>query len=52
MWIFRNYIKVGVAIVLAVSIANVGKSVPATPGAVGIYEGMLSGCFGFVWRLF
>ncbi len=29
-------------IVLAVSIGNVGKSVPATPGAIGIYEGMLA----------
>jgi len=29
-------------VVLAVSIGNVGKSVPATPGAIGIYEGMLA----------
>jgi uncharacterized protein (TIRG00374 family) len=30
-----------VAIILAVSIANVGKAFPATPGAIGIYEGIL-----------
>jgi uncharacterized protein (TIRG00374 family) len=30
-----------IAVFFAVSIANVGKCVPATPGAVGIYEGIL-----------
>jgi uncharacterized protein (TIRG00374 family) len=30
------------AVVLAVSLANVGKSVPATPGSIGIYEGILA----------
>lgn len=29
-------------VVLAVSIGNVGKSVPATPGSIGIYESMLA----------
>ena len=29
-----------IALIFAVSIANVGKCVPATPGAVGIYEGI------------
>lgn len=36
-----------VIIVLAVSIANVGKSVPATPGAIGIYESMLAAVLTF-----
>jgi uncharacterized protein (TIRG00374 family) len=31
-----------IAVVLAVSVANVGKTVPATPGGVGIYEGILA----------
>ena len=31
-----------IVVVLAVSIANVGKSAPATPGAVGIYESILA----------
>ena len=30
-----------IAVIFAVSIANVGKSAPATPGAIGIYEGIL-----------
>ena len=30
-----------IAVIFAVSIANVGKCAPATPGAVGIYEGIL-----------
>ena len=30
-----------IAVIFAVSIANVGKCIPATPGAVGIYEGIL-----------
>jgi uncharacterized protein (TIRG00374 family) len=30
------------AIILAVSIGNVGKVVPATPGAIGIYESLLA----------
>jgi len=30
-----------IAVFFAVSIANVGKCIPATPGAVGIYEGIL-----------
>lgn len=29
-------------IILAVSIGNLGKSIPATPGSIGIYEGMLA----------
>ena len=35
------------AVLLAVSFANVGKSAPATPGAVGIYEGLLSAVMVF-----
>jgi uncharacterized protein (TIRG00374 family) len=31
-----------IVIILAVSLANVGKAVPATPGAIGIYEGILT----------
>ena len=31
-----------VAVILAVSIANVGKAFPVTPGAIGIYEGILA----------
>ena len=30
-------------IILGVSTANIGKSIPSTPGGVGIYEGILSG---------
>jgi len=30
-----------IAVIFAVSIANVGKRAPATPGAIGIYEGIL-----------
>ena len=30
-----------IVVIFAVSIANVGKCAPATPGAVGIYEGIL-----------
>lgn len=29
-------------VILAVCLANVGKSVPATPGSIGIYEGILA----------
>ena len=31
-----------VVVILAVSIGNVGKSAPATPGAIGIYESILA----------
>jgi len=31
-----------IAIVLAVSVANIGKTVPTTPGSIGIYEGILA----------
>jgi uncharacterized protein (TIRG00374 family) len=31
-----------VVVVLAVSLANVGKSAPATPGSIGIYESVLA----------
>ena len=31
-----------ISIILAVSIGNVGKSAPATPGAIGIYESVLA----------
>jgi uncharacterized protein (TIRG00374 family) len=34
-------------VILAVSLANVGKSAPATPGAVGIYESLLSAVLVF-----
>jgi uncharacterized protein (TIRG00374 family) len=53
IWLFEGLTCYAVAIsigaqipitivVLAVSIGNVGKSVPATPGAIGIYESMLA----------
>ena len=35
------------AVILAVSLANVGKSAPATPGAVGIYESLLTAVLVF-----
>ena len=51
IWLFEAFtcytvsIAVGaqipiIVVIFAVSIANVGKCIPATPGAVGIYEGI------------
>ena len=33
-----------IVIILSVSIGNLGKSVPFTPGGVGMYEGILASC--------
>jgi uncharacterized protein (TIRG00374 family) len=34
-----------IVIILSVSIGNLGKTVPFTPGGVGMYEGILASCF-------
>jgi uncharacterized protein (TIRG00374 family) len=53
IWLFEGFTCYAVSIaisaqvpiliiVIAVSVGNVGKSIPATPGSIGIYESMLA----------